>query len=58
MAGRQGIYVSVNLAEATACNDLPTTKFCLSDRRNQFLIDVLDGGHFTVDLTGQPGADG
>jgi hypothetical protein len=45
----------MNLAEAVPCDDLASTKYCLSDKRSNFLIFLPEGPAVEVALTRAPG---
>jgi hypothetical protein len=45
----------MNLAEALPCDDLASTKYCLSDRKSQFLVLLPESPAVEVALTQAPG---
>jgi hypothetical protein len=45
----------MNLAEAVPCDDLASTKYCLSDKKSHFLVFLPEGPAVEVALTHAPG---
>jgi hypothetical protein len=45
----------MNLAAATPRNDLASTKYCLANPGDEYLVYLPEGDEVTVDLSGAPG---